>query len=75
MNVYKVEGLVDGRSETSIARAIRDHVGSDVPVSVDADRGEVRVSASADPQVVVFAIEGCGYPVREVLPVTRGPAG
>jgi len=52
--------------ERRIARAIMDQLGEDTVVRADSRTGEVRVDASADPQIVVFAIDGAGYSVDAV---------
>ncbi len=67
MNIYEVPGMQPGICEPEIARAIRREFGTDVAIEVDAGLGRVKVSRSADPQVVSFAIEGAGYTVTRVI--------
>lgn len=66
MRVYKVTGMTCGGCEKAVTRAIRQRVGEDTAVEADAGKGEVRVSESADPQMVVFAIDTAGYSVESV---------
>lgn len=66
MRTYTVNGMTCGGCERSVTRAIRKQLGEDTAVEADAEAGEVRVDASADPQMVVFAIDGAGYTVEEV---------
>jgi copper chaperone CopZ len=66
MRTYKVSGMTCAGCETSVTRAIKQRLGEDTAVEADADKGEVRVSESADPQIVVFAIDGAGYSVERV---------
>jgi hypothetical protein len=42
-------------------------MGGEVEVEIDVAAKEVRVSDSADPQVVTFLLDGAGYPVERVL--------
>jgi copper chaperone len=66
MRTYKVTGMTCGGCETAVSRAIRQRLGEDTSVEADAGKGEVRVSESADPQIVVFAIDSAGYAVESV---------
>ncbi|MFC4171621.1 heavy-metal-associated domain-containing protein [Microvirga sp. GCM10011540] len=66
MKTYKVTGMTCGGCGKSVVRAIKQQLGDDTAVEADAKAGEVRVDASADPQMVVFAIDGAGYAVEEV---------
>ena len=66
MRVYKVTGMTGDRCERRIARAIMDQLGEDTVVRADSQMGKVRVEASVDPQIVVFAIDGAGYSVDAV---------
>ncbi|MBJ6126855.1 heavy-metal-associated domain-containing protein [Microvirga splendida] len=66
MRTYKVTGMTCGGCEKSVTRAIKKQLGDDTTVEADSKTGEVRVDASADPQMVVFAIDGAGYKVEEV---------
>jgi copper chaperone CopZ len=66
MRTYKVTGMTCDGCEKAVTRAIRKQLGDDTSVEADAGRGEVRVSESADSQIVSFAIEGAGYSVEKV---------
>lgn len=66
MRVYKVTGMTGNACERRIARAIMDQLGEDTVVRADSRTGEVRVDASADPQIVVFAIDSAGHTVDAV---------
>ncbi len=66
MRTYKVTGMTCGGCEKAVTRAIRKELGDDTAVEADAGRGEVRVSESADPQIVSFAIEEAGYAAERV---------
>ncbi|WP_134495901.1 heavy-metal-associated domain-containing protein [Microvirga pakistanensis] len=66
MRTYKVTGMTCGGCEAAVSRAIRQRLGEDASVEADAGKGEVRVSESADPQIVVFAIDSAGYAVESV---------
>ena len=66
MRVYKVTGMTGDECERRIARAIMDQLGEDTVVRADSRTGEVRVDASADPQIVVFAIDSAGHTVDAV---------
>ena len=66
MRRYKVTGMTCGGCETSVVRAIRKQLGEDTAVEADAWTGEVRVDDAADPQIVIFAIDGAGYRVETV---------
>ncbi|MDT0187984.1 heavy metal-associated domain-containing protein [Microbacterium sp. ARD31] len=66
MRVYKVTGMTGSECERKIARAITDQLGEDTVVRADFRAGEVRVDASADPQIVVFAIDSAGHTVDAV---------
>ncbi|MFC1457979.1 heavy-metal-associated domain-containing protein [Microvirga arabica] len=66
MRTYKVTGMTCGGCETAVSRAIRQRLGEGTSVEADAGKGEVRVSESADPQIVVFAIDSAGYAVESV---------
>ena len=66
MLVYKVTGMTGDECERKIARAIMDQLGEDTVVRADSQMGKVRVEASVDPQIVVFAIDGAGYSVDAV---------
>ena len=66
MRTYKVKGMTCGGCEKAVTRAIQRQLGDDTPVEADACRGEVRVTPSADPQIVTFAIEGAGYRVDDL---------
>ncbi|MGO4573268.1 heavy-metal-associated domain-containing protein [Microvirga sp. 2TAF3] len=66
MRTYKVTGMTCAGCEKAVTRAIQKQLGDDTAVEADAERGEVRVSESTDPQIVSFAIEGAGYSVEKV---------
>ncbi|AYO86535.1 hypothetical protein [Methylobacterium brachiatum] len=66
MRVYKVTGMTGDERERRIARAIMDQFGEDTVVRAASQMGEVRVDASVDPQIVVFAIDSAGYSVEAV---------
>lgn len=66
MRTYKVTGMTCGGCEKAVIRAVKQRLGDDTAVEADAGRGEVRVSESADPQLVVFAIDTAGYSVETV---------
>ena len=66
MRTYKVKGMTCGGCAKSVTRAIKKQLGEETEVEADARKGEVRVTASADPQIVNFAIEGAGYTVESV---------
>ena len=66
MRVYKVSGMTCEGCEKSVTRAIKSRLGQDTVVEADATKGEVRVSESADPQIVVFALDSAGYAVDRV---------
>lgn len=66
MRTYKVTGMTCGGCEKAVVRAIKNRLGDDTQVEADAGTGEVRVPESADPQIVVFAIDGAGYNVESV---------
>lgn len=66
MRTDKVTGMTCGGCEAAVTR-IKRQLGGDTAVEADAAKGEVRVDASADPQIVSFAIEGAGYAVESVL--------
>jgi copper chaperone len=55
MRTYKVTGMTCGDCEIAFSRAIRHRLGDDT--AADAGKGEVLISESADPQIVVFAID------------------
>ena len=65
MRTYKVTGMTCGGCEKAVTRAIKKQLGDDTAVEAHARTGEVRVEASADPQIVVFAIDSVGYRVDE----------
>lgn len=76
MRTYKVKSMTCGGYEKSVTRAVKKQLGEDIEVEAYASRGEVRVSASADPQIVAFAIEGAGYAVEGISdesPWTKRP--
>jgi copper chaperone len=66
MRTYKVKGMTCAGCEKAVTRAVKRQLGEDTLVEADAGKGEVRVTASADPQIVSFAIEGAGYAVESV---------
>ena len=66
MRTYKVTGMTCGGCEKSVTRAIKKQLGEHTAVEANARAGEVRVDSSADPQIVVFAIDSAGYRVDEV---------
>ena len=66
MRTYKVTGMACGGCEKAVTRAVKKQLGEDTAVEANARTGEVRVEASADPQIVVFAIDSAGYGVDEV---------
>ncbi|MFC4172428.1 heavy-metal-associated domain-containing protein [Microvirga sp. GCM10011540] len=66
MRTYKVTGMTCGGCEKSVTQAIKKQLGEDTAVEANAKTGEVRVDASADSQMVIFAIDGAGYGVEEV---------
>lgn len=66
MRTYKVTGMTCGGCEKAVTQAIKKQLGDDTAVKADSVKGEVRVSESADPQIVSFAIEGAGYTVEKV---------
>lgn len=67
MRTYKVNGMTCSGCEKAVTQAIRNELGEGTAVEADAERGEVRVEDMADPQIVIFAIDGAGYSVNEVL--------
>lgn len=67
MRVYRVTGMTGSDDEQAITRSIKKQLGEDTSVEADARRGEVRVDRSADPQIVVFAIDSAGHTVETVL--------
>ncbi|MFC1458313.1 MULTISPECIES: heavy-metal-associated domain-containing protein [Microvirga] len=66
MRTDKVTGMPCGGCETAVTRAIKRQLGEGSRSRWTQARGEVRISASADPQIVAFAIEGAGYVVESV---------
>lgn len=52
--------------ERSVTQALKERFGDEIAVEASAQRGEVRVSEAADPQIVVFTIDSAGYTVDEV---------
>lgn len=72
MRTYKVSGMTCGGCERSVSKAIKAQFGEEVAVEADSSAGEVRVSEFADPQAVIFAIDGAGYVVKEVVGGERG---
>ncbi|MEX6506069.1 heavy-metal-associated domain-containing protein [Jiella sp. M17.18] len=67
MRRYKVPGLHCGGCAKTVTRALRQHMGEEVEMETDVAAREVRVADSADPQVVMFLLDGAGYPVDRVL--------
>lgn len=65
MRSYKVNGMTCDL-EQAVVRAIKNQLREDTAVEADAVAGEVRVDRSADPQIVVFAIDSAGVRVDEV---------
>lgn len=65
MRSYKVNGMTYDL-EQAVIRAIKNQLREDTAVEADAEAGEVRVDRSADPQIVVFAIDSAGVRVDEV---------
>lgn len=66
MKTYKVTGMNCSSCERSVVEAIKKQLGEDTAIEASARTGEVRVASSADPQMVVFAIDGAGYSVDEI---------
>ena len=67
MRTYKVSGMTCSGCERSVTKALKERFGDAVAVEASAERGEVRVSPVADPQIVVFTIDSAGYTVDEVI--------
>jgi copper chaperone len=63
---YKVAGMTCDGCEKAVTRAIIQRLGDDTAVEADAGKGEVRVSESSDPQIVMFDIDCAGYSVERV---------
>ncbi|WIJ26454.1 heavy-metal-associated domain-containing protein [Devosia sp. RR2S18] len=66
MRAYKVSGMTCSGCERSVTQALKERFGDEIAVEASAQRGEVRVSEAADPQIVVFTIDTAGYTVDEV---------
>jgi copper chaperone len=66
MRTYQVSERIDADGERAIVASIRNHVDDKTAVSIESGSGEVNVEDSADPQIVLFAIEGAGYTVDRV---------
>lgn len=66
MRTFKISGMTCSGCENAVAKAIKQRLGEDTTVEADAGKGEVRVSESVDPQIVVFAIASAGYSVESV---------
>lgn len=66
MRAYKVSGMTCSGCERSVTQALKERFGGEIAVEASAQRGEVRVSEVADPQIVVFTIDSAGYTVDEV---------
>lgn len=66
MRAYKVSGMTCSGCERSVTQALKKRFGDEIAVEASAQRGEVRVSEAADPQIVVFTIDSAGYTVEEV---------
>ncbi len=66
MRSYKVSGMTCSGCERSVTKALKERFGDEITVEASAEGGEVRVSETADPQIVVFTIDTAGYTVDEV---------
>lgn len=66
MRTYRVTGMTSIREEEAVVRAIKAQLRQTTAVEASAESGEVRVDSSADPQIVIFAIDTAGVRVDEV---------